>query len=401
MIPPLPRIAHLITDLNGFGGTENTLLRYLQHSRIPLTQQMVVVLRSAGEGDTIGAQIRRTGVALHELQLDKGQLHPRALYRLWQLLRRFRPSCISAWLYHPILLSGALGLLLPACRQVWHIRSLPFAPAGTHGKRQRVVGLVGWLTRRSRQPLLTNSIAAREAHVAIGFRAEGWTVVPNGIDFERLAQARSQRLQRRASLGLADDDVLLATVGRYCPEKGHAVLAQALQLLKARLPAEAFSRLHWMGVGNLIEPGNEPLSAALQQALPAHRLHLLGKRADIPELLSAADLFVLPSISESFPNALIEALGAGVYAVSSNVGGVRELGLPAECLAEPGDPAGLARALQSALDLPAAARQHIAEDWQALARARFDIQGMAHRFDLAFAPLWQATNAPSAPHDRA
>lgn len=385
-VPPTPRIAHLITDLNGFGGTENTLLRYLQHTRIPLAQQMVVVLRSAGEGDTIGAQIRRTGVALHELHLDKGQLHPRALFRLWRLLREFRPSCISAWLYHPILLSAALGLLLPACRQAWHIRSLPFTPAGTHGRRQRVVDLVARLTRWGRHPLLTNSDAAREAHVAIGFRDSGWTVIANGIDFDRLSQARAQRQAMRARLGLADGELLLATVGRYCPEKGHAVLAEALQRLKTQLPAAQFERLHWMGVGNLVDTDNEPLVAALQQALPAQRLHLMGKRADIPELLSAADLFVLPSISESFPNALIEALGAGVYPVSSNVGGVRELGLPAACLAEPGDPASLARALEAALALPAQTRQAVAEEWQALARARFDIQGMAHRFDQAFAP---------------
>lgn len=378
------RVAHLITDLNGFGGTENTLLRYLQNTEIPLSSQMVVVLRSAGEGDTIGAQIRRTGVALHEFHLGKGQVHPSTLLRLWRLLKEFQPTCISAWLYHPILLAWATGAFLPACRQVWHIRSLPFTPVGTHERRQRVVKLVGWLTRRSKNTLVTNSQAAQDAHCAIGYRPHNWIIVPNGVDFDRLEQATERRQAVRAALGLTDCDLLLSTIGRFCPEKGHIVLASALELLRKRLPKQSFDRIHWMGVGNLVEHGNEVLETALRRALPAARLHLLGKRADVPELLAASDLFVLPSISESFPNALIEAMGAGIYPIASEVGGVKELGLPAHCLAAPGDAASLAGRVEQALETPSAARRVFTSEWRSVVRERYAIHNMARRFDQTF-----------------
>ncbi len=57
------KLVHIITDLNGFGGTEATLYRYIKDSRLACENHTVIVLKTAGEGDTIGAQIRRLGVS--------------------------------------------------------------------------------------------------------------------------------------------------------------------------------------------------------------------------------------------------------------------------------------------------------------------------------------------------
>jgi len=85
------------------------------------------------------------------------------------------------------------------------------------------------------------------------------------------------------------------------------------------------------------------------------RVHLLGLRSDVPDVLAAADIFVLPSLSEGLPLVLLEAMFSGLPIVASDVGDVR-LALAdgqSGVLVKPGDPVALARALEHLLRNPA------------------------------------------------
>jgi glycosyltransferase involved in cell wall biosynthesis len=171
--------------------------------------------------------------------------------------------------------------------------------------------------------------------------------IPNGVAF-----TPAKRETLRAELGLAPDDRLLVAIGNLYPVKGHLHLVAALGLLTRTHP-----RLHLAiaGRGETLAG----LEEAAREAGVSDRLHLLGLRSDTAALLAAADIFVLPSLSEGLPLALLEAMFAGCPIVASDVGdvGVALAQGSAGMLVPPGNPRALAAAIETLLLNPDRARE--------------------------------------------
>ena len=149
---------------------------------------------------------------------------------------------------------------------------------------------------------------------ALGLPRERITLHRTGLDRSQFRPLG--RKAARAKFGFASDVPLLATVGALIPRKGQAYVIDAL----AHLPA---AQLALAGAG----PDEALLRARAAQLGVADRVHFLGAlpHAELPELLSAADVFVLPSASEGLANAWIEALACGVPVVTTPIPGAREL----------------------------------------------------------------------------
>jgi glycosyltransferase involved in cell wall biosynthesis len=132
--------------------------------------------------------------------------------------------------------------------------------------------------------------------------------------------------------------------------KGHEVLFQAIPQLKAAVPNVQIKLV-----------GDGELEAQLrEQAAPyADVIEFLGQRTDIPQLLSASDVLVLPSWSEALPTVLIEAGAASLPVVATQVGGIPEIVEEGKTgyIVPPGDPSALATRLIDLLQNPALARQ--------------------------------------------
>jgi glycosyltransferase involved in cell wall biosynthesis len=153
---------------------------------------------------------------------------------------------------------------------------------------------------------------------------------------------RRTRHEVLAELGAGDQPVVL-TVGRLHPQKGYPWLLQAAGMLRDRLPVPLF-----------VAVGDGPSEAALRQEITESALpvRLLGRRDDIPDLLSAAEMMVLPSVWEGSPLAAQEALREGVPFVGTTVGGVRALVGDGGVLVPPRDSRALADAIARILDDP-------------------------------------------------
>jgi glycosyltransferase involved in cell wall biosynthesis len=202
------------------------------------------------------------------------------------------------------------------------------------------------------------------------------TTIPNGV--RRVSLAPSTL---RAELKLAPADRLVLTVGNLYPVKGHRYAVEALALLKERHP-----ELHLAVAGR-----GETADALRTQARElgvAHRFHLLGLRADIPNLLAAADVFVLPSLSEGLPLALLEAMFSGRPIVASDVGEIRSVLAEGEAgvLVPPGEASALAAALATLLEAPAHARE-LASRASRRAALEYDLARMAARYGALYNEL--------------
>ncbi len=153
-----------------------------------------------------------------------------------------------------------------------------------------------------------------------GIHPDKVITIYNGIDVQRFALQISE--QERSALlreiGIAEPAIVVTTVARLHPQKGHHYLLQAVPAVLKALPDAHFL---FVGEGPLDSQIKEEISEA---GLTAN-IHLVGARSDIPQLLAISQLFVLPSLWEGLPNVLLEAMAAGLPVVSTDVDGCAEV----------------------------------------------------------------------------
>jgi glycosyltransferase involved in cell wall biosynthesis len=166
------------------------------------------------------------------------------------------------------------------------------------------------------------------------------TIWSRGVDADRFHPRHRSEAWRRA-LGVGPDDLLVTCVGRIAPEKGIDVLLDAWTLL-TELHDRA--RLVFVG-GGLME------SEILRRQLPGVRLAGFRRNQELSAAYASADLFVLPSASETFGNVLLEAMASGLPCIAAAAGGPLDLLEHGRngCLVRPNDPAALADLLRQLL----------------------------------------------------
>lgn len=181
--------------------------------------------------------------------------------------------------------------------------------------------------------ILANSRAAAERLVLERVPRRRIAIIPNGLDLSRFP---ARPPEPESGMG----GPTLITVANLRPEKGHAVLLEAFARMRA---GHRGLRLRVVGDG----PLRARLHAHAARLGVVDDVDFLGHREDVPALLAASGIAVLPSLSEAFPNAAIEAMAAGLPVIASQTGGLPEIvrhrrtGL----LVKPGDVQGLVSAL--------------------------------------------------------
>lgn len=166
--------------------------------------------------------------------------------------------------------------------------------------------------------------------------------IRNSTDFERYADVSITGAQARKLLDISEDALVFGTVGRLAPTKGQMHLIEAFAEVKKAIPN---ARLVIVGTGQL----KEELEKRAAGLSVADSVIFTGYRSDVPQILRAFDCFVLPSIAEGMPGALLEAMSASLPCIASAVGGIPEvltdsLGLLG-LLVKPRDTIGLKEAM--------------------------------------------------------
>ena len=166
------------------------------------------------------------------------------------------------------------------------------------------------------------------------------SVIHNGIDGKRFTRDEAAIARIRTELGVADDEHLVGTAVVLSKQKGIAYLLGAAELVLARDPKVRFAIA---GDG----PLRGELEARAKSMALGDRVKFLGYRSDVPQLVSALDTYVLPSLWEGLPLALLEGLAIGVPLVATTVGGNPEVIVPGEngFLVPPKDELALADAI--------------------------------------------------------
>jgi len=296
----------------------------------------------------------------------------RCLDRLARCLRRRRPDLLHSLLFHANMAARLVGAAagLPARRIVCEIQTVEI--------ERRWHLTLDNLTCRLCAVQVVNSLGvlehlSRNAHLPRG----RLRLIHGGVDATGLGSAKP--LSRKL-LGAERDDLLWVWVGRLDPVKGLEVLIQAMSSHLADLPV----RLLLVGEG----PLGPLLKKTISQSRLDNRVLLLGRRDDVPDILATADAFVLPSRTEGFPNALLEAMAAGLPCVASDVAGCQELvehdrtGL----LVPPGDPDALGAAMADVSRNPQL-RERLGRAARLRILENFTLEACLSRYMLLYARL--------------
>jgi glycosyltransferase involved in cell wall biosynthesis len=181
--------------------------------------------------------------------------------------------------------------------------------------------------------------AARSFEATVGHIGRPVTVVCNAVDTERYPAA-IDRDALRAGLGFTPQDHLMTMVGTFKRQKGHVHLLDAAASIAGQL---ANLQIALVGDGELAEAVGARVTALGLDG----RVHRLGTRRDVPELLAASDSFVLPSLWEGLPVALVEAMASGLPVIATRVSGTRQVMVDGVTgwVVPPGDARALARAI--------------------------------------------------------
>lgn len=236
-----------------------------------------------------------------------------------------------------------------AQRLIVTVHNAPLPGGGLRGTARRAVStLLERVIARRADVVLGASLDLVKRAESLGAREVRFSPVSAAL----LGPPTRTRTEARAEFGVGPDDpvVILLAVGRLAPQKDYPTLLAASELLQGLCRISGTKRAEAL----VLIAGDGPLRAGLQARIDAEHLpvRLLGHRTDVPNLLCAADAFVMCSAWEARPLAIQEALRAGVPVVATRVGGIPDLVGTAADLVAPGDPRALADALGTLLWKP-------------------------------------------------
>lgn len=319
------------------------------------------------------------GIPLMDLGMRRGLPDPRAVTRLVRIIRAFRPDVVHSHMNHANLLARAARIVQRFPVLVGTLHALTMA--GVDRDRTRVFEVAHRLSDRLSER--TTAICHAAADYYVRRRAVPATkmmVVPNGIDTVRFERNLCARGRLRAELGLEHQFVWLA-VGRLVKAKAYDTMLRAF----ARFAPDTAATLLICGHGSL----REELVALRDELALADRVQFLGLRSDIPEVMSAADGFVLSSDSEGLPLVLLQAAACSLPIVATDVGGNGEAVIDGEngYLVPPGDSAALARAMSRLAALPKHDRAALGEAGRVRTKELFETERVVDRWEALYTEL--------------
>ncbi len=352
MIETPPDILYVITDLE-IGGVPLHLLRLSKAMRDRGYHVAVACLAPPGP---IAMRLQSAGIEVHSCQ-GQGGRDWRVIGRLKRLLAKTSPRIVHAFLFHANLAVrlAARGAGISAQRVLCEIQTVEV-------ERPWHLTLDRWTYRRCRFTIGNSQSVIDHLSNRARIPRKHLQLVRGGIDTKPLQQAVPVDL---TEINLPKDAKIILWVGRLDPVKGLLLLIDAF----ASMESQASTHLVLVGGG----PLETQLRNHISQLGLASRVHLLGPRDDVPQLLKTAHLFVFPSQTEGLPNALLEAMASGLPVITTDVAGCRDLVTHEKTgLVVPyGDKTKLAKAMAQLLSNPQyadqlaqAAQQEIQNHWQ-------------------------------------
>lgn len=382
-MPPL-HVTHVITSLQ-VGGAQVMLSRLLAGQDRSATTAEVISLTDAGP---IAQMLAAQGVRVRALGMRRGVPAPLRAARLAGWLRAARPDVVQTWMYHADLIGG-MAARLAGVPVVWGVHHTDLPAHATKLGTRLTAAACARLSGLVPSAIVCCSQATHDAHAALGYAANKLTVIPNAFDLDAFQPSAAARESVRNELGLEAGALLLGQFGRFHPQKDHRTFLEAAGRLAARMP-----HVHFLLAGDDMTDRNAELAEAKRALGLQGRLHLLGRRDDVPRLMAALDLATLSSaFGEGLPLVVGEAMACAVPCVVTDVGDAARVVGDTGLVVLPGQPAALAEAWEALLSAEPATRRARGEAARQRVASHYHLPTLIARYEA----LHQATARPRTP----
>lgn len=364
------KVILLITGLN-YGGAETQLINLATRLKKHGWDVRVVSMLPP---QAFTEELEAAGIPFATLKMRRGVPDPRAVIRLVKILRQWRPHIVHSHMVHANLLARITRIFY----------NVPVVISTAHnineGGRWREIAyrLTDFLA-----DLTTNvSRAAVNRYIQVGAAPKNKIIfVPNGIDTNRYRFNQSERLRLRDELRVAEKFVWLA-VGRFEEAKDYPNMMQAL---KKVISERSDVVLLIAGQGTLFED----IKGMAHSFGLDKNVEFLCVRRDIPELMSAADAYVMSSAWEGLPMVLLEAAACELPVVATDVGGNSEIVIHGSngYIVPPRDPEALAAAMLKMMSLSEDERKAMGRAGRAHIEANYSLDRVVDQWERLYRDL--------------
>jgi glycosyltransferase involved in cell wall biosynthesis len=371
-------LPHVLLVLDQFpktlGGGERIVLKLA--GLLPRYGYRVSILTFSADPASLGLQSLPCSVYLLPLQRTYDLTAMRGSLALRKFLKQQQIKIVQTFFESSDLWAGFVTKAMSSAKLIWSRRDMGILRTGKHHAAYRM--MAGAPDR-----VFAVSEQVRQHCIEVdGIRPARIQTIYNGLD---LADWKTTVKPAKHT-----DEILVATVGNIRRVKGHDVFIKAAASVAAQFP-----NVHFSIAGEVLEPDYfAELQGMVKDLKLTGRFHFAGGVTDLKDHLAEADVFVLPSRSEGFSNAIIEAMAASLPVVATNVGGNAEAVLDGVTgfIVPPQDSDVLATAIGRLLSDPARARQ-MGEAGKILAAEKFTTEAMMSQITSVYADLLRGTQS--------
>lgn len=267
-------------------------------------------------------------------------LRLKALWRLYRHCRTQGYDAVIAHRFKPINMMMLLNVCLriPACIGVLH-------GLGEYDRTYRRWESRSLISKAWRMVGVSRAVCDDLINCDAGFNSFNVRQINNAIDISRAEGLQHSRQQARQMLGLPQDAFIIGTIGRLVPAKGHLQLLEAFSAIKDEYP---HAQLAIIGEGRL----RQEMESMIQARHMEGRVSLLGSRDDALQYVKAYDVFVMSSVTEGLPLALLEGMSARLPVIGSDIDSMRPILEDSGARIYPvGQPLALAERLREVISL--------------------------------------------------
>ena len=302
-------ILHIISGLNR-GGAETILYRLCQHDK--KHNHVIISLTDFRDNGIVPNQ---ENITVYKLDFSNRRINILGLFKLYKLIKQIKPNIVQTWMIHADMIGGIVARLAGIKNIFWSVHYTTLVKGKTKKLTILITKINAFLSHFVPKRIIYCAEKSREVQESHGFKKTIGVVVQNGYDVDSFIQNSTLGLNFRSELDISTDAFVIGHVGSYHPLKDQTNLINTFSLLDKK----GF-KFNAVLAGINLDYNNHKLVSLIDKKGLSDRVHLLGRRNDIPSVMNGIDLFVLSSVSEAFPNVLNEAMACGTPCVSTDVG---------------------------------------------------------------------------------
>jgi glycosyltransferase involved in cell wall biosynthesis len=307
------KVLMIINSLE-IGGAETSLETL---SSALKNEMHVEVISLAGSG-YLANRLQNRGILVHQLDLRANLSLLKQCFKLFRLVRDIKPDLVHTWMYHSNFLGGVIAKLAGVKKIVWSVHAFNLERGMLKSSTRVLIKFSALFSYFIPNQIICCSQKSLEIHKQLLYKKTKLAFIPNGVDPSLFYFSELGRENIREELDLDDKTILVGCIGRFDVQKNQLGFLKTITLIQ-NLGME----YHFVFVGRGNDHQNHEIQQIINTSKIGENITLLGERDDISNILSALDIFAMPSKGEAFPVSLCEAMACEVPCVATNVGDVQ------------------------------------------------------------------------------